>query len=136
MSSPWRDRILGLMPRTAIVCHDLFMVWACWQLLHAGRYSILADAPALPLWNVDTTLVLALLANPNTVDSSIARFHWLPINLYINGDTIYYLLYALLGLIPLGLFVTGALMYLRKRRAKLQANARRSASKISTEASA
>ncbi|HAL23199.1 MAG TPA: polysaccharide biosynthesis protein, partial [Stenotrophomonas sp.] len=36
------------------------MVWACWQLLHAGRYSILADAPALPLWNVDTTLVLAL----------------------------------------------------------------------------
>jgi len=60
MSSPWRDRILGLMPRTAIVCHDLFMVWACWQLLHAGRYSILADAPALPLWNVDTTLVLAL----------------------------------------------------------------------------
>lgn len=36
MASPWRDRILGLMPRSAIVCHDLFMVWACWQLLHAG----------------------------------------------------------------------------------------------------
>ncbi len=60
MSSLWRDRILGLLPRTAIVCHDLFMVWACWQLLHAGRYSILPDAPSLPLWNVDTTLVLAL----------------------------------------------------------------------------
>ena len=60
MASPWRDRILGLMPRSAIVCHDLFMVWACWQLLHAGRYSILPNAPALPLWNVDTTLVLLL----------------------------------------------------------------------------
>lgn len=43
------------------------------------------------------TLVLALLANPNTIDSSIARFHWLPINLYISGDTIYYLLYAVFG---------------------------------------
>lgn len=60
MASPWRDRILGLMPRSAIVCHDLFMVWACWQLLHAGRYSILPNAPSLPLWNVDTTLVLLL----------------------------------------------------------------------------
>nr|CBX82537.1 Inner membrane protein yiaH [Erwinia amylovora ATCC BAA-2158] len=43
------------------------------------------------------TLVLAILANPNTVDGSIARFHWLPVNLYISGDTIYYLLYALMG---------------------------------------
>ena len=43
------------------------------------------------------TLVLAILANPNTVDGSIARFHWLPVNLYISGDTIYYLLYALTG---------------------------------------
>ena len=38
------------------------MVWACWQLLHAGRYSILPDAPALPLWNVDTSLVLGIQA--------------------------------------------------------------------------
>ncbi|AUX71093.1 acyltransferase [Erwinia pyrifoliae] len=43
------------------------------------------------------TVVLAILANPNTVDGSIARFHWLPVNLYISGDTIYYLLYALMG---------------------------------------
>lgn len=38
------------------------MVWACWQLLHVGRYSILPDAPALPLWNVDTSLVLGIQA--------------------------------------------------------------------------
>ncbi|WP_075182462.1 acyltransferase [Pantoea sp. 1.19] len=43
------------------------------------------------------TLVVALLANPNTVDQSIGPMHWLPLNLYISGDTVYYLLYALLG---------------------------------------
>jgi len=42
-------------------------------------------------------LVLAVIANPNTV-----AFHWgkvmlLPINLFIGGDTFYYLLYAILG---------------------------------------
>ncbi|MBD8635351.1 nucleoside-diphosphate sugar epimerase/dehydratase [Stenotrophomonas sp. CFBP 13725] len=61
MSARW-NRILALLPRAAIVVHDLFMVWACWQLLHAGRYSILPDAPALPLWNVDTSLVLGIQA--------------------------------------------------------------------------
>ncbi|MBJ7517443.1 MAG: polysaccharide biosynthesis protein, partial [Stenotrophomonas sp.] len=61
MSARW-NRIIALVPRAAIVVHDLFVVWACWQLLHAGRYSILPDAPALPLWNVDTSLVLGIQA--------------------------------------------------------------------------
>ncbi|RRZ91592.1 acyltransferase [Erwinia sp. 198] len=43
------------------------------------------------------TLVLAVLANPNTVDRSVGHFHWLPLNLYINGDSFYYVLYALFG---------------------------------------
>lgn len=43
------------------------------------------------------TLVLAVLANPNTVDQSVGPFHWLPLNLYINGDSFYYVLYALFG---------------------------------------
>nr|MBA2817854.1 Inner membrane protein YiaH [Candidatus Pantoea persica] len=42
-------------------------------------------------------LVLAVLANPNTVDQAVGPFHWLPVNLYVSGDSIYYLLYALLG---------------------------------------
>lgn len=42
-------------------------------------------------------LVLAVLANPNTAAQSIGSFHWLPVNLYVSGDSIYYLLYALLG---------------------------------------
>ncbi|MGE9552902.1 acyltransferase [Erwinia amylovora] len=43
------------------------------------------------------TLILAVLANPNTVDHSVGRFHWLPLNLYISGDSFYYVLYALFG---------------------------------------
>ncbi|MDR6352352.1 acyltransferase [Pantoea sp. SORGH_AS_0659] len=42
-------------------------------------------------------IVLAVLANPNTVSQSLGPFHWLPVNLYVSGDSIYYLLYALLG---------------------------------------
>ncbi|MDI6936500.1 acyltransferase family protein, partial [Serratia sp. Se-PFBMAAmG] len=42
-------------------------------------------------------VVLAVLANPNTVSQSLGPFHWLPVNLYVSGDSIYYLLYALLG---------------------------------------
>jgi len=34
-------------------------------------------------------------------------------------------LYALLGLLPLGLFITGVLMYIRKRQAKIQHNKRK-----------
>lgn len=43
------------------------------------------------------TLVLAVLANPNTVERSVGHFQWLPLNLYINGDSFYYVLYALFG---------------------------------------
>ena len=42
-------------------------------------------------------VVLAVLANPNTISQSVGPFHWLPVNLYVSGDSIYYLLYALLG---------------------------------------
>lgn len=50
-----------------------------------------------PRYVVLLVLVLAVLANPNTVSQSLGPFHWLPVNLYVSGDTIYYLLYALLG---------------------------------------
>lgn len=48
----------GITPRLAVVAHDLTMVWACWQLLHAGRFALVPSAPPLPLWNADTFLVL------------------------------------------------------------------------------
>nr|WP_024966353.1 acyltransferase [Pantoea sp. IMH] len=43
------------------------------------------------------TVVLAVLANPNTVEQSVGSFQWLPLNLYISGDSFYYVLYALFG---------------------------------------
>lgn len=42
-------------------------------------------------------VVIGIIANPNTVTQKIGHFEWLPINLYINGDTFYYVLYGMLG---------------------------------------
>ena len=42
-------------------------------------------------------VVIGLAANPNTVSLSTHGIEWLPINLYINGDTFYYVIYGLLG---------------------------------------
>ena len=42
-------------------------------------------------------VVIGLVANPNTVSLSTHGIEWLPINLYINGDTFYYVIYGLLG---------------------------------------
>ncbi|MEX5410783.1 acyltransferase [Atlantibacter hermannii] len=42
-------------------------------------------------------LVAGVIANPNTVPQSFYGMKWLPVNLYINGDTFYYVLYGLLG---------------------------------------
>lgn len=42
-------------------------------------------------------VVTGIIANPNTVTQKIGGVEWLPVNLYINGDTFYYLLYGMLG---------------------------------------
>lgn len=42
-------------------------------------------------------LMIGLIANPNTVTLKAGGVEWLPINLYINGDTFYYMLYGLFG---------------------------------------
>ncbi|ALC48144.1 Sox102F [Drosophila busckii] len=42
-------------------------------------------------------VVLAVIANPNTDKLTFGNAHLLPVNLYIYGDTFYYLLYALAG---------------------------------------
>ncbi len=56
------QRTVGFAPRFAVFFHDLLMVWLGWQLLHAGRYWVMQDAPPLPLWNVDTALVIIIQA--------------------------------------------------------------------------
>ncbi|CNI70436.1 inner membrane protein YiaH [Yersinia massiliensis] len=69
-------------------------------------YAIIVVYLVSPLINVKPVtgrylavliLLLAVFANPQTTKFSIGGFHILPINLYIYGDTFYYLLYALLG---------------------------------------
>ena len=55
-------------------------------------------SPLIQVKNVSGKMLLALMvvigliANPNTVSQKIDGFEWLPVNLYINGDTFYYVL--------------------------------------------
>lgn len=60
-------------------------------------------SPLIQVKNVGGKMLLALLivlgimANPNTVAQKAGGVEWLPVNLYIDGDTFYYVLYGLLG---------------------------------------
>ncbi len=54
-----RDRVTELFPKASVVIHDLAIVWVCWQLLHAARYTMLPGEHPLPLWNLNTAIVLA-----------------------------------------------------------------------------
>ncbi|HBL4691370.1 acyltransferase [Citrobacter sedlakii] len=60
-------------------------------------------SPLIQVKNVSGKMLLVLMvvtgivANPNTVPQKIGGVEWLPINLYINGDTFYYILYGMLG---------------------------------------
>jgi len=58
----WRQQLAGNFPRIAVMLHDLFMVWACWQLLHVARYAMLDTAPPLPLLGFDVAVVMLLQA--------------------------------------------------------------------------
>ena len=60
--SVWRTWWAGSFPRIAVMLHDLFMVWACWQLLHVARYALLKDAPPLPLFDLDVAVVMLVQA--------------------------------------------------------------------------
>ena len=53
-----KERLAGAWPRTAIVLHDLCMVWLCWTALVQFRYAMI-DAAARPsLWTTEVLLVL------------------------------------------------------------------------------
>lgn len=47
------------MPRSAVVLHDLTMVWVVWVVLHRIRYGVMVTPPELPLWSTEIALVLA-----------------------------------------------------------------------------
>ena len=52
------DRVKGLLPRIAIVVHDLFMVWVAWNGLHMLRYAIRAESSPFPPFSPEVGLVL------------------------------------------------------------------------------
>ncbi|ARJ44224.1 acetyltransferase [Pantoea alhagi] len=75
-----------------------YHLWFFFAIITIYLFSPLIQVkPATARYVIVMVLVVAVLANPNTVEQDAGRFQWLPVNLYISGDSIYYLLYALLG---------------------------------------
>ena len=75
-----------------------YHMWFFFAIITIYLFSPLIQVkPTTARYVMVLVLVVAVLANPNTADQTIDRFQWLPINLYISGNSIYYLLYALLG---------------------------------------
>jgi FlaA1/EpsC-like NDP-sugar epimerase len=54
----WSDRIRNGLPRTAVVAHDLFMVWAAWAGLNHFRQSTLEPVVSGPLLSPEMLLIL------------------------------------------------------------------------------
>lgn len=57
--SSWTERFKAVLPRQAVVAHDLLMVWLVWQGLHRLRWGIEPHPPEIPLWSGEIALVLA-----------------------------------------------------------------------------
>jgi len=57
--SSWFERWKSLLPRQAVVLHDLFMVWVVWLGLHRLRWGMVPNPPQTDLWNTEVALVLA-----------------------------------------------------------------------------
>ena len=54
----WRTWTSRKLPRLAVVAHDLFMVWLCWQVLYRVRYTMLPQPPAYAWWSTEVAVVL------------------------------------------------------------------------------
>ncbi|CAI0978235.1 Inner membrane protein YiaH [Serratia entomophila] len=67
---------------------------------------LISVKPASRRYLAAVLAVLAVVANPNTGKLAFGNVHLLPVNLYIYGDTFYYLLYALAGR-AIGMMDTG-----------------------------
>lgn len=58
----WRNCFASVVPKLAVIVHDLVQVWACWVVLHAARYSMLVQPPGLPYADWRTLVVLIVQA--------------------------------------------------------------------------
>ncbi|MFK3659550.1 acyltransferase [Scandinavium sp. NPDC088450] len=75
-----------------------YHLWFFFAIFVIYLLSPLIQVKAVNGWMLLALMVvLGIVANPNTVPVKTGGFEWLPVNLYINGDTFYYVLYGLLG---------------------------------------
>ena len=55
----WRPQWASALPRSAVVLHDLAMVWLSWNGLTLVRYALAGTpVPLPPLWSAETVVVL------------------------------------------------------------------------------
>jgi FlaA1/EpsC-like NDP-sugar epimerase len=52
------DRAATMLPRVAVVVHDLAMVWLAWTGLHLIRYAMRSEPSPLSPWSTEMVLVL------------------------------------------------------------------------------
>ncbi len=75
-----------------------YRLWFFYAILVIYLLSPLVRVPPVSgRYLVVVVLILAVVANPNTPELTIGHTPLLPINVYIVGDTFYYLLYAVVG---------------------------------------
>lgn len=88
----------GLSVRNLFQKPVFYHLWFFFAIISIYLLSPLIQVkPVTAGYLAAVTVVLAILANPNTVEQSVGPFQWLPLNLYISGDSFYYVLYALFG---------------------------------------
>src|SRR3546814_9874409 len=54
----WKQRVATNLPRTAVVLHDLAMVWVAWSGLHLVRYALRSEPSPMAAWSAEIALVL------------------------------------------------------------------------------
>lgn len=75
-----------------------YHLWFFYAVMVIYLLSPLIDVKAVSArYLAALILLLAVVANPNTVALNAGHMPVLPINLFISGDTFYYILYAVLG---------------------------------------
>lgn len=89
---------VGLALRYILVKPVFYHLWFFFAIMVIYLLSPLIQVKKVSAVTILGLMVLlGVVANPNTVPQTLGNMRWLPVNLYINGDTFYYVLYGLLG---------------------------------------
>lgn len=91
---------IGFWPSLRLILEKpvFYHLWFFYAIIVIYLLSPLIQVKAIAGKSLLTgALVLGVLANPQFPEVSWQKIHLLPLNLYIGGDTFYYVLYALMG---------------------------------------